>query len=206
MRFISLGNPWQSNHIKKQHMLISRRPFLLKSGTFSISLGRNYITSTSRISLNMKVNCTWSNHWLHHNAISLLPIAPRTIDLPLKLDNGQLSISLARDTRLCHFCSYTAVENETHFMLGCPLYNPIRDMYSSLFEKVVPKSLKPFFQLDQQVNIILYLEEATALHHSCKLAGLKPSWCIFSCSSLFGFLDFKINFISFLSTYQLDPI
>ena len=37
--------------------------------------------------------CTWNNHWHHHHAELLLPIAPQTINLPLKLDNGQLSLS-----------------------------------------------------------------------------------------------------------------
>jgi hypothetical protein len=65
------------------------------------------------------------------------------------------SILIPRVTRLCHFCSYNAVENEAHFMLACPLYNPIRYKFQSLFEHVVPGSLKSFFQLDQQVNISL---------------------------------------------------
>jgi hypothetical protein len=77
----------------------SRRYFLLKSGTFSISLGRNYITSTSRIFLNMNVNCTQSNH-------------------RLAIEIGQWMITpISKDTRLCHFFSYNAVENEAHFML-----------------------------------------------------------------------------------------
>ena len=60
-------------------------------------------------------------------------------------------------------------------MLECPLYNSIRDKFPSLFENVVPGSLKSFFQLNQQVNISLYPTEVTALHHSRELIGLKPS-------------------------------
>ena len=106
-------------------------------------------------------------------------------------------IPISIDTRLCHFCSYNAVENEAHFMLECPLYNPIRDKFPSLFENVVPRSLKSFFPLDQQVKISLYLTKATTLRHSKELSSLKPSWCIFNLISLFSFLDFKANFISF---------
>ena len=40
------------------------------------------------------------------------------------------------------------VENETYFVLECPLYNYIRDDFPSLFENVVLESLKSFFQLD----------------------------------------------------------
>ena len=42
----------------------------------------------------------------------------------------------------------------------------IRDKFPSLFENVVLGSLKSFFQLDNQVDINLYLIEATALRHS----------------------------------------
>jgi hypothetical protein len=82
---------------------------------------------------------------------------------------------ISRDTRICHFCSYYAIENEAHFMLESPLYNPIRDKFPSPFENVVSGSLESFFQLDHQVDINLYLTEATALCHSRKLASLKPS-------------------------------
>ena len=40
-------------------------------------------------------------------------------------------------------------------MLECPLYDPIRDKFQSLFEKVVLGILKFFFQVDQQVDISL---------------------------------------------------
>ena len=61
----------------------------------------------------------------------------------LQLD-GRLSL-FSRDNRLCHFYSYNVVENEVDFVLECPLYNPIRDKFSSLFENVVLGSLKSFF-------------------------------------------------------------
>ena len=59
-------------------------------------------------------------------------------------------------------------------MLRCPLYNPIRDKFLSLFENVVLKSLESFFQWDHQIDISPYLTEAIALHHSRELASLKP--------------------------------
>ena len=60
-------------------------------------------------------------------------------------------------------------------MLECPLYNPIRDKFPSLFETVVLGSLESLFQLDHQVDINLYLMEAIVLCHSIELANLKPS-------------------------------
>ena len=71
-------------------------------------------------------------------------------------------------------------------------------------ENLVLGSLKCFFQVDQQVNISLYSTDDSALHHFRKLTGLKPSWCAFSPISPFGFLDFKINFISFIGDKQQE--
>jgi hypothetical protein len=54
-----------------------------------------------------------------------------------------------------------------------------------------------------QININLYLTEATTLHHSEKVVDLWPSWRAFNPISIFNFPDFKINFISLiLSAYS----
>ena len=73
---------------------------------------------------------------------------------------------------LCHF-GVNAVE--AHFIFECPLYNPITCKFSSLFENVVPKNFKSFFQLDQQANINFYLTETSTLRHSKEITNLKPS-------------------------------
>jgi hypothetical protein len=49
--------------------------------------------------------------------------------------------------------------------------------FQSLFENVVLGSLKSLFQLDRQVDISLYLTEATVLCHSRELTDLKPTLC-----------------------------
>ena len=115
-----------------------------------------------------------------------------------------LTIPISRDNRLCHFCSYIVVENEVCFELECPMYNPIWDKFSSLFENVVLGSLKSFFQLDHQVDISLYLTEATALRHSMKLANLRPSWCAFRLISILASLTLKSISIHFI--HWLDPL
>ena len=51
-------------------------------------------------------------------------------------------------------------------MLECPLYKPIKDKFPSLFENVILRSLKSFFQLDHHVDISLYL---VRLLHSATL-------------------------------------
>ena len=60
-------------------------------------------------------------------------------------------------------------------MLECPIYNPIRDKFPSLYENVVLGSLKTFFPLDHKVDCSLYLTEAIAFCHSKELVGLNPS-------------------------------
>ena len=63
-----IGTPMTTQPHLKSHIMISRRHFLPKSGTLSMSQGRNYITSTSMIFSNTNMNYNWSNHWHHHNA------------------------------------------------------------------------------------------------------------------------------------------
>ena len=95
--------------------------------------------STSKVFSNMTVNCTWSNRWHHHNARSLLLTltAPWLVELPLKLNCGQLFIS--PDTnRLCPllllWCSWNT---KACFLLEYPLLNFIGDKFQSLLENDV---------------------------------------------------------------------
>ena len=97
----------------------------------------------------------------------------RSIERPTK-KNSNLFNKMKEDPSK-RSIAYNAVENKARFVLECPLYNPIRDKFMSLFENVVPRSLKYFFQLDMQINIRLYLIEATKLHRFRKLTGLKQS-------------------------------
>ena len=73
------------------------------------------------------------------------------------------------------FGSYNEIENEAHLVLECALYNFSMDKFPSLFENVQLGNLESFFQLDQQVDISLYLMKATALRNSKKITSLKPS-------------------------------
>ena len=147
------------------------------------------------LDLNTDVDCTWSNHWDHHNSRSLLPTTSQIIDLPLKIGRRS-TLPTSRDNRLCHFCSYNKVENEVDFVSECPLFNPVRDHFSSLFENVVLGSLKSFFQLDQQVDISLYLMKATAFCTS-RIIDLKPTRCTFNPISLLASSTLKSRYITF---------
>ena len=57
-------------------------------------------------------------------------------------------------------------------MLEFPYIHPIKDKCPSLFKNVILGSLKSFFNLDHQVDINLYLTEATSLRHSKELVGV----------------------------------
>ena len=165
-----MENPWQPNHIKKTYVDV-KEAFLAKEwNSFHLSR-RNYISSTLRIYLNINVNYTWRNHSFHHNARSLLPTAPQTIDFIIEI-GWWTSIPVPRDTRLCTFSSIMQLE--------CPLYSPIRKKFPTLFEYVVSRTLKFVFQSNQQLNISLYLTKATTLHHSRESIGLKTSWWTFN--------------------------
>ena len=115
------------------------------------------------------------SHWETHDNLDLKyecelymkqPLTPcqrniiaayHTLNHRLAIETGRWTITpISRDTKVCHFFSHIAVENEAHFALVCPLYNPFRDKFPSKFENVVLGSLKSFFQLDQQVNITLF--------------------------------------------------
>ena len=164
-RKILNGNPMTTQHHHKSHLMIWMRLCLLKSWILSITLGKKLDhLHLKRVFSNTKVYCTWTNHWQRPNTRSLLLTAPRTTDLPLELDGGPQPLFF-RGNILCHFCCSNVFENEAHFELECLQYNSIRDEFQSLFENVVLWSLKSFFQLDHDVNISLYLTEATPLRH-----------------------------------------
>ena len=163
--------------------MISRRFLLLESGTFSISYGINWITSTSRIFSKTNLNCSWSNHWHHRNARSLLLTAPQTIILPLKLYNGWLPLSI----EILNYATFAPIMQLKKKHILCwntPYIAPINNEFPSLFEKVALRSLGSFFQLDHQIDIMLYLTEAITLCHSRELVGPTLSWCTVSPISL----------------------
>ena len=68
------------------------------------------------IFLNVNVNCTLKQPLTppQHKII----VAYRTLNHRLAIEFGRwTSILISRDTRLCHFFSYNAIENEAHFVL-----------------------------------------------------------------------------------------
>ena len=106
--------------------MISRRFILLVSGTLSRLLPPQIPPPSSyECELYLKQPLT------SPNARSLLLTAPQIVDLPLKLDGGQLPLSL-EIIDACRSCSQNVVENKAHFVLECPLCNFIRNKFQTL--------------------------------------------------------------------------
>ena len=117
-----------------------------------------------------------------------------TLSLPIQ---WQLGIDKMTNYLQKHMYMHTSwkslVENKAHnFVLGYPVCKSMSDKFAPLFENVVLRSLKSFFQLKDQVDIRLYLtdSQATTLRHSNELVGLK---CTVS--------PISIRFISFLNNF-----
>ena len=90
-------------------------------------------------------------------------------------------ISVSREHRLHHLCSYDVGTNEAHFVLMCPPTQlHYREIFNHHLRMQYQGSLMSFFRLNHLVNINPCLSKATAFHHSEELASLTPSWCIFS--------------------------
>jgi hypothetical protein len=102
-----------------------------------------------------------------HNIIAAY-LASNHIYLPLKLDNGRLSLPL-EILDYTTFCSYDAIENESHFVLKCPMYHPIRDTHYLRTKFWGASSVSLNQTIKRAVN--LYLTKATTLHHSRELAS-----------------------------------
>ena len=143
----------------------------IKRLSMDISIERNQITSTSRIfSMQMWVVL----ETIDINTMQVYCCLPH-LNVQTCIEIGRWStFPISRDDELCYFCSYNVAENEAHFVLECPLYNPIKDKFQSLLEKVVLRSLKSFFQLDHQVDVSLYLTAGIALRLFRELACLIP--------------------------------
>ena len=118
----------------------------------------------------------WSSHWHHHNTWSLPLTASQIINLSLKLDGGQVSLSL----EMIDYATFALIMQSKMRHTLCwnvPNITPLIQVSIIIWQG----SLKSSFHLDQQVDIGLYLAEATTLCHSRELAGgLKISWCTFN--------------------------
>ena len=125
---------------QKSHLIISRRLYLLKEWNFVHLLGKKLDYFLLEDFLKYECGLFLKQLWRppKHKII----VAYRTSNHRFANETIRWSsVPTSRDNRLCHFCSYDMVENEAHFVFEYPLFNPIREKFSSLFENVVLGSL-----------------------------------------------------------------
>lgn len=104
----------------------------------------------------LSVNCSKHGGIKLYSKQPLRPLQCKIIDVHctsnhiLAIGNGWWStIVISRDDILCHFCSYNATtENEACYVLGCPIYNSIRNKVPSQYEN--PSSTKSHFTHNQE--------------------------------------------------------
>jgi hypothetical protein len=141
------------NSISKTTYVDIKEAFLAKEWkSFHLSLKKldylhfeNFLTYDCELYLKQPRN---------HNARSLLPITPRTIDLSLKLDDGQLSVSL----EMLDYAPFSPLMQLKTRHISCwnvPDTTPLKINFHNLLENVASRSLKSSFQLDPQININL---------------------------------------------------
>ena len=57
--------------------------------------------------------------------------------------------------RICRFCSTGSVEDESHFMLQCPVYDDLRNVMWSKFEQATGWRKTSFANNDEQLNALI---------------------------------------------------
>ena len=55
----------------------------------------------------------------------------------LRIETGRYD-NIPREERLCNLCNCNRINDETHFLLDCPSFSSIRDMFFSKLEPKVP--------------------------------------------------------------------
>ena len=78
--------------------------------------------------------------------------------MKLRISSHKLKIetvryeNIPRDEMLCSLCNCNRIEDETHFLLDCPSFSSIREMF---FSKLEPKI--PFLRLQSHETLLSHL-------------------------------------------------
>ena len=139
--------------ILQEHVGASSKIFIFL-GVFLVGLSRRRYEIITNLNYNLKRRQSTSTRKTSIITTLNRRLAVETIFLFLKIINYVI------------FALTILLKMRHTFVLECPLCNLTRDNFLLLFEKVVLGSLKCFFQLNQQLEISLYLKEAIALCHS----------------------------------------
>ena len=77
---------------------------------------------------------------------------------------------IPREERLCNLCNSNKIEDETHFLLDCPRYSSIRDMFFSKIESKIP-----FLRLLSHETLISHLMNSTDYYINIQLISFISS-------------------------------
>ena len=91
---------------------------------------------------------------------------------------------IPRHQRLCQFCDLGEVEDETHFLLRCPVYYEIRGRYHCLYRDG-PHTLRSFMAYPDPRCLGLLLREMMLLRSSMPIAPT-PLCTLQPCSLVSG--------------------
>ena len=87
----------------------------------------------------------------------------------LRIETGRYN-KIPREERLCNLCNSNKIEDETHFLLYCPRYSSIRDMFFSKIESKIP-----FLRLLSQETLISHLMNSTDYYINIQLISFISS-------------------------------
>ena len=87
----------------------------------------------------------------------------------LRIETGRYD-KIPREERLCNLCNSNKIEDETHFLLDCPRYSSIRDMFFSKIESKIP-----FLRLLSYETLISHLMNSTDYYINIQLISFISS-------------------------------
>jgi hypothetical protein len=124
-----------NNPTTKRTTLVDVKLFLLMSGSFHL-LGKKLDDLQLKDILKYECELYLKQPWTPPQRKII--VAYRIANHRLAIEIGpQSTTPISRDNTLCHFCSYDGVENETHVVLECPLYQLIITKFPSISKNVV---------------------------------------------------------------------
>ena len=87
----------------------------------------------------------------------------------LRIETGRYD-KIPREERLCNLCNSNKIEDETHFLLDCPRYSSIRDMFFSKIESKIP-----FLRLLSHETLISHLMNSSDYYLNIQLISFISS-------------------------------
>ena len=72
----------------------------------------------------------------------------------LRIETGRYE-KIARNDRICHFCTSNKIEDEIYFLLDCKAYSQIRDILFSKLETKIPDFKSLSFCGDTLISLLM---------------------------------------------------